>query len=215
MNFRNIFTLNDWKFREFLLVVVTIQVLMWIVGIVSINKHIPIFGDIVTLLYLGFIPGIIILRILKLHDLGNTFTTLLSVGLSVISVLLVGLFMNQIYPLLGITHPIENIPLLVTFTLYNMGLLVISYFKDRDYSHESSSKLSMDLITSNQFLFICLLPLIAIIGAYTLQYYGNNQIQIGLLLTICFTCNFNGLGTFEEGVLSSGNIQCCNIHTIL
>ncbi len=185
MNFRNIFTLNDWKFREFLLVVVTIQVLMWIVSIVSINKHIPIFGDIVTLLYLGFIPGIIILRILKLHDLGNTFTTLLSVGLSVISVLLVGLFMNQIYPLLGITHPIENIPLLVTFTLYNMGLLVISYFKDRDYSHESSSKLSMDLITSNQFLFICLLPLIAIIGAYTLQYYGNNQIQIGLLLTIC------------------------------
>ena len=39
--------------------------------------------------------------------------------------------MNQIYPLLGITHPIENILLLVTFTLYNMGLLVISYFKDR------------------------------------------------------------------------------------
>ena len=28
MNFRNIFTLNDWKFREFLLVVVTIQVLI-------------------------------------------------------------------------------------------------------------------------------------------------------------------------------------------
>lgn len=185
MNVRNIFTLNDWKFKEFAIAVIVIQILMWIVGIISINKHIPIFGDIVTLLYLGFIPGIIILRVLNLHKLGNTFTTLLSVGLSIISVILIGLFMNQVYPWFGITNPIDNIPLLVTLTIYNMTLLVISYYKDREYSYTTTSKLSVDLITSNQFLFICLLPLIAMIGAYTLQYYGSNKIQIALLLTIC------------------------------
>lgn len=185
MNVRNIFTLNDWKFKEFAIAVIVIQILMWIVGIISINKHIPIFGDIVTLLYLGFIPGIIILRVLNLHKLGNTFTTLLSVGLSIISVILIGLFMNQVYPWFGITNPIDNIPLLVTFTIYNMTLLVISYYKDREYSYTTTSKLSVDLITSNQFLFICLLPLIAMIGAYTLQYYDSNKIQITLLLTIC------------------------------
>ena len=143
MKVRNMFTLNDWKFNEFAAVIILVQVLMWIVGIAANNSiHIPIFNDIITLLYIGFIPGIIILRDLKLHDLGNTFTTLLSVGLSIISVLLIGLFMNQIYPWFGITHPIETIPLLVTFTIYNMILLAISYFTDRDYYHESSSKLS-------------------------------------------------------------------------
>ncbi|MDD6285693.1 MAG: DUF2206 domain-containing protein [Methanobacteriaceae archaeon] len=186
MKVRNMFTLNDWKFNEFAAVIILVQVLMWIVGIAANNSiHIPIFNDIITLLYIGFIPGIIILRDLKLHDLGNTFTTLLSVGLSIISVMLIGLFMNQVYPWFGIAHPIETIPLLVTFTIYNMVLLVISYFTDRDYYHESSSKLSFELLTSNQFLCICLLPLIAIIGAYTYQYYDNNSIQILLLLCIC------------------------------
>ena len=99
MKFNNVFTLNDWKFNEFATVIIIIQVLMWIVGLLSLNSiHIPVFNDIVTLLYLGFVPGIIILRILKLHDLGNTFTTLLSVGLSIASVMLIGLFMNQVYP---------------------------------------------------------------------------------------------------------------------
>ncbi len=185
MHIKNIFTLNDWKFNDFAKTIVLIQILMWIVGYFSLNgNHIPIFNDIITLLYLGFVPGIIILRILKLHDLGNTFTTLLSVGLSIISVLIIGLFMNQVYPMIGILKPIEVIPLLITFTVYNMVLLAVSYL-DREYYFESSSKLSFKLLSSNQFLCLCLLPLIAIIGAYTLQYYGNNSIQILLLLFIC------------------------------
>lgn len=32
MEFRNIFTLNDWKFKEFAAVIILIQVLMWVVG---------------------------------------------------------------------------------------------------------------------------------------------------------------------------------------
>ena len=186
MKFNNVFTLNDWKFNEFATVIIIIQVLMWIVGLLSLNSiHIPVFNDIVTLLYLGFVPGIIMLRILKLHDLGNTFTTLLSVGLSIASVMLIGLFMNQVYPHFHIAKPIEQIPLLVTFTIYNMGLLYLTYVKDKEYHIESSSKLGFEIISSNQFIFLCLLPLIAIIGAYTYQYYSNNNIQILLLLIIC------------------------------
>ena len=136
MEFRNVFTLNDWKFKEFATVIVLLQVLMWVVGFFSFNEmHIPIFNDIITLLYMALVPGILILRILKLHKLGNTFTTLLSVGLSIFSVLAVGLFMNQIYPLIGISRPLETIPLLVTFTIYNMILLAVSYKRDKEYFH--------------------------------------------------------------------------------
>ena len=186
MEFRNIFTLNDWKFKEFAAVIILIQVLMWVIGFFSYNQmHIPIFNDIITLLYLALVPGVLILRVLKLHKLGNTFTTLLSVGLSILSVLLVGLFMNQVYPSFGISKPIETIPLLITFTVYNMILLLLAYKQDKEYFYNSSSKLSIDLLTSNQFICLCILPLIAIIGAYTLQYYGRNEIQILLLLLIC------------------------------
>lgn len=186
MEFRNVFTLNDWKFKEFATVIILLQVLMWVVGFFSFNQmHIPIFNDIITLLYMALVPGILILRILKLHKLGNTFTTLLSVGLSIFSVLAVGLFMNQVYPLIGISRPLETIPLLITFTIYNMILLAVSYKRDKEYFHYSSSKLSFKLLTSNQFICLCILPLIAMIGAYTLQYYGRNEIQILLLILIC------------------------------
>ena len=186
MEFRNIFTLNDWKFKEFATIILLIQILIWVVGFFSYNQmHIPIFNDIITLLYLALVPGVLILRVLRLHKLGNTFTTLLSVGLSILSVLLVGLFMNQVYPHFGISKPIETIPLLITFTIYNMVLLLLAYKQDKDYYHNSSSKLSFELLTSNQFICLCILPLIAIIGAYTLQYYGRNEIQILLLLLIC------------------------------
>lgn len=186
MDFRNIFTLNDWKFKEFATVILLIQILMWVVGFFSYNQiHIPIFNDIITLLYLALVPGVLILRVLKLHKLGNTFTTLLSVGLSILSVLLLGLFMNQVYPYFGISKPIETLPLLITFTIYNMILLLLAYKQDKNYFHNSSSKLSIELLTSNQFICLCILPLIAIIGAYTLQYYGRNEIQILLLLLIC------------------------------
>lgn len=186
MKMKNIFTLNDWDFKSFSFAIILIQILMLIVSGISLSGvHLPIFNDIITLLYLGFIPGIIILRILKLHDLGNTFTTLLAVGLSIFSTLTIGLFMNQVYPMLGIAHPIEIIPLIVTFSVYNMALLVVAYFRDNGFSSTSSSKLSFKLVTSNQFLCLCLLPLIAIIGAYTLQYYKINSIQILLLLLIC------------------------------
>ena len=186
MEFRNIFTLNDWKFKEFMYAILIIQVLMWIVGYFSLNNnHIPIFNDIITLLYLALVPGAIILRVLRLHRLGNTFTTLLSVGLSILSVILVGLFMNQIYPLVGITRPIETIPLLVTLTVFNLILLFIAYKRDRNAYYVSSSKLSMELLTSNQFIILCIMPLVAIIGAYVLQYYESNIIQILLLIFIC------------------------------
>ena len=122
MKMKNIFTLNDWDFKSFAFAIILIQILMLIVSGISLSGvHLPIFNDIITLLYLGFIPGIIILRILKLHDLGNTFTTLLAVGLSIFSTLAIGLFMNQVYPMVGIAHPIEIIPLILTFSVYNMA----------------------------------------------------------------------------------------------
>ena len=85
MKMKNIFTLNDWDFKSFAFAIILIQILMLIVSGISLSGvHLPIFNDIITLLYLGFIPGIIILRILKLHDLGNTFTTLLADRKSVV-----------------------------------------------------------------------------------------------------------------------------------
>ena len=47
MKINNIFTLNDWKFNEFTTVIVVIQLLMWVVGLLSLHSiHIPVFNDI-------------------------------------------------------------------------------------------------------------------------------------------------------------------------
>ena len=186
MNIENPFTLNDWKFNNLLKFTLIIQILMIIVGIIAdYSIHIPILGDLVTLIYLTYIPGILILRIMKLHKLGNSYTVLLSVGLSILSVMLIGLTINQLYPLIGIKEPITTIPLLITLTVYITILTILAYHQDKEYYSTEKSKIDFKLLKSNQFLFLSLLPLVSMIGAYVLQYYGTNIIQIILLLLIC------------------------------
>jgi uncharacterized membrane protein len=71
----------DWEIRKFLKVVLVAQlVMLGLVGLSALGFGIPVLTQIVGFIYLTFIPGIIILRILRLHELGSVRTLLYSVG---------------------------------------------------------------------------------------------------------------------------------------
>ena len=59
---------------------------------VLIACEIPVLGQIVGFIVLTFIPGFLILRIIKPHKLGVTESLLYSVGLSIAFVMFLGLF---------------------------------------------------------------------------------------------------------------------------
>ena len=108
MQLDNPFQMNDWEIKKFLKVLLAIQLAVWgVIAFDTMGVHIPLMRPLVVLIYLTLVPGIIILRILKLHNLGNIETLLYTVGLSIATLMFTGLVMNTVYPLLGVSGPIS------------------------------------------------------------------------------------------------------------
>ena len=135
MRISNPLQMNDWGIKKFFTVVLTIQLAVWgVIGLDAIGLEVPVLRQVIGLAYLSFVPGVVILRILRLHRLGSIETLLYSVGLSLATVMFGGAIINTVYPLFGISKPISLMPLMVSFTvLINLMKIVTAENQNQDY----------------------------------------------------------------------------------
>jgi len=179
----DLFQINDWEIKKFLRVVLTVQLAMLgLIGLAVFGFDIPILRQIVGFIYLTFTPGIIILRILKLHKLGTVKTLLYSVGLSLAFIMFLVLFMNSIYHHIGISKPISTLPLIVTLTTIIGLMCFIAYRRDRDF--QTASSFEIRDILSPSVLLLMLLPLLAVVGTQVIRFYENNVLLIVMICLI-------------------------------
>lgn len=195
MRIANFFQMNDWSIRHFLIFIFSIQAAMWgVCGIPILGIPIPYIVPIISFFYLLYVPGILIIRCLKLHKLGNIETVLFTIGLSLASIMLVGFSANLIYPLFGITSPLSILPLTFDFTLFVVILCIISYIHDKEYSNPGHIDLSDFLTLPAVILFM--VPCCAIIGSVLMNYYNFNLLMLFLIvyiLLILLLIGFNKL----------------------
>lgn len=183
MQISNLLKINNWNIKKFLMVILSIQFAVWgLVGLDAIDIHIPLLRQLICFIYLTFVPGILILRVLRQHELGNIETVLYTVGLSIFSLMFIGFFMNILYPVFGIKNPISFLPLIITISMFVIILSLLSYLIDQGVDNSISININ-DLISPTA-LFLCLMPFLAIFGTYALNYYNNNTLQMILLLII-------------------------------
>lgn len=183
MKFRDPFRLNDWGIVPFLGVVLGIQLLLWLTLVLEENgAGIPLLRQVVGFVYLTWIPGIILLRILRVHKVGSIETLLFSVGLSVSTVMFLGFAINTIYPMLDLLKPISEGPLLITLTVFVFAGAVIAYIVDRDFNQPEYIKTS-ETFGWPVFLF-ALLPFMAIFGVWLVNNYRVNTLLFVLLAVI-------------------------------
>ncbi len=183
MQINNPLQINDWEIKKFLKVVLTIQLaVLGVIGLDAIGLQIPILRQFIGFIYLTFVPGIIILRILKLHKLGNIETLLYTVGLSIATLMFTGLFMNTLYPLFGISGPISITPLIITISILVSILCILSYIRDKDFSDPSF--IDVGNVLSPPALFLCLIPFLAIFGTYLVNFHHNNILLMFLIVII-------------------------------
>ena len=175
--------LNDLNINGFLKIILAIQLGVWgVIGLDAMGLQIPILRQLIGFVYLTFIPGIVILRILKLHKLGNIETLLYTVGLSIATLMSTGLLMNMVYPIFGISGPISIVPLIFTISAIILILCILSYVRDKDFS--DPSHIDVKDILSPPALFLCLLPFLAIFGTYLVNFYHNNVLLMLLIAII-------------------------------
>lgn len=189
------YTPNDWDIKKFLRFVLAVQAA--IIGVVALDVigiHIPIIRQLISFIYLTFVPGIIILRILNLHKLSNIEALLYTVGLSIAILMFTGLFMNMVYPFFSISGPISITPLIITISAIVLVLCVLSYMRDKDFS--DSSFIDFGEILSPPALFLCLIPFLAIFGTYLMNFYQNNIILMFLIIIIMLVFILIAFGKF-------------------
>lgn len=187
--------MNDWKIRNCLIFVFSIQfAILGAIGLNIIGIQIPIIIQLVSFIYIIIIPGTLILRILKLHKLGNIETLLYTVGLSISFLMITGLLMNSLYPLFGIFQPISITPLIISTSTLVMVLCILSYMRDKSFY--ASSFIKMRDIFSPPVLFLCLLPLLSILGTYRVNFHQNNIILMSLIIIIALIVVLIGFDFF-------------------
>jgi uncharacterized membrane protein len=175
--------MNDWGIKHFLKVVLVVQlVMLGLVGLSTLGFGIPVLTQIVGLIYLAFIPGIIILRILRLHRLGTVRTLLYSVGLSLAFIMFLGLFMNSVYPHIGIDKPISAWPLMGTMTIALLILSFVAHKRDKGFS--TPTQFNWHQILSPPVLFLISLPLLSVLGTQMVNIYHSNILLLTLITLV-------------------------------
>jgi uncharacterized membrane protein len=113
------------KLPSFVAIVLVLQVALYL----SLFFDIAVARQVVGFIYLTFIPGFVILKLLKQDNLGLVERALFSVGLSVAFVMLAGLVVNEVGLLVGIRQPLE--PSLLVLVLSGFVLLgaLACYFR--------------------------------------------------------------------------------------
>jgi uncharacterized membrane protein len=190
---------KQYGIDKFLALALAIQLAVWGLTFLSaLGLELPLFTPIVGFIYLTFVPGILILRALRLQKLTITETVVYSVGLSLSLCMLIGFLLNLTGPFIGISKPIASLPLLTTMTVSVLILCGLSYRRDRTASSPviiDTKKVNVREFASPALFFLLLIPLVSILGAYLVNFYHNN---ILLLLLICVICIAVALISFNK-----------------
>ena len=174
------FEISKFKLSDWILLVIFLLFLMDL----SVIFNIPFLRPAFTFLFLTFIPGILILQILRLNKIELLEKMVLWVGLSLAFLMITGIILNTLYPIL--TAPLSLIPVLITLNIFIILLSVIVYLRNSATFNESFGdyKISLDDKLHSPLIFPFIFPILAVLGTYLMNISQNNILLLIMLLLI-------------------------------
>jgi len=133
--------------------------------------------QIIAFVYLTFVPGYAVLKVLKL-DKGDFYESLLfTVGLSIALLMFVGLFLDLLLPIFGMNAPLTTMVLLGAMNAIVVPSCLAIHFR------------GIHVRWANHFfdypsLLFMIIPLLGICGTLFVNYSGNNVILLIMLAVI-------------------------------
>jgi uncharacterized membrane protein len=150
------------RMRISLAAVPIMHILLYIV----VGLNIPIIRQIIVFIYLSFIPGFVLLKILKLKETSVVDVLLFSMGLSIAFLMFAGLVISELYPILGISQPLSALPLEISLSFLTLILFFAGYKQELTESISSlgrSFEDSTGIIVKSAILFLP--AILGVIGA--------------------------------------------------
>lgn len=170
----------------------TIQIAFWgLIGLDILGFPIPFLRQFVGFVYLTFIPGILILRVLKLHNLNLVELFLYAMGLSIAITMFTGFLVNAICPLVGLDSPLSLYPLVISISGVVIILVALCL---RDWRCNISALHRDPIEISPSVVLLLILPMLSIVGTYFVNIYCNSiilWILIPLIALVPYLILFN------------------------
>jgi uncharacterized membrane protein len=182
-----LYPITNLKLTKFFGLILSIQ--LSIIGLITfqtIGFNIPILRQIIGFIYLTFIPGVLILRILRLEKLSIIETFIYSAGLSIATLMFMGLIMNFVFPFFGISNPISLFPLICTIIVLILTLSLFSYLMERKRGkiRYNTNFINLRTFLSKKIIILSLIPFLSILGAYLVNFYDNHFLMFILIIII-------------------------------
>jgi uncharacterized membrane protein len=183
---------GDWPIRNCLILCFALFITtVALIGLGAVGLDIPVLRQIVAFVFISLVPGILLLRILRIHNVHIIESLLYSVGLSLAFAMAVGVVANFGLPPIGISRPIALLPLLLIITPALVLLCLLAYIRDKDFrpskrrDDQAMRSIWRDLRANPApYLLAFLLPLLAILGANLVNIYYNNTLIFALIFVI-------------------------------
>lgn len=175
-------------FKKYLILVLSIN--FFICGIIAldyIGLGIPILRQFIGFIYLTIIPGFVILQLLNIKQLEFTEGFLLSLGLSLSFLMIVGFIFSQFLVFIGYENPLGTIPLLIFLVFSTTILAILAYLKKRITYLPINLKVNFNKLDVSEKVIIIMplfFPILSIIGTTWLNINGNNIILMIFLILV-------------------------------
>jgi len=166
--------------------------------IISVALNIAVARQVIGFLFLTFVPGLLLARVLKLDKLDAIETTFFSVGLSLSFLMIIGLLINAVGPSIGISEPLSEIPLMLVISTVILVLFFYTYFKGTIFGVPKIGTVKRRHLI---ILVICLvLVFLSVVGSYLVTIYPMNNIVL-IIMIVAIAVLF-GLSLFDRLVPS-------------
>lgn len=146
------------------------------------NSILSLLRSIIGFVFLTFAPGLLVSRLLRLSHKGWVEEILLAVGLSIAFVMFYGAILNAVLPSLGISDPLSEAKLIMSFLAITLVLYIVClrFRLFRQYTLDSSP--GVGSIASSAFLSAILI--LAVAAVYLIRFRYTNSLMLAMLLLI-------------------------------
>lgn len=175
----NINEMKDFNIKNWISTVI----ILLIATDLSILLNIPILKPFVSFLFFTIIPGFLIFLIFNFKKIDPLKKVLLSIGMNISFLMIIGLLLNGVYPFL--TQPLSFTPVFLTLNIFVILLTAAAYWRNRNSLNEIRG-LQFDLKDklNSPMLFPFLFPLLAVLGTYLMNSSQNNILLLLMLILI-------------------------------
>ena len=133
-----------------------------------------------SFIFLITIPGLLIMLMLEIREIGFWEYLVYTIGLSIAFLMFGGLFINWVLPLVGTDKPLSLVPLLISFNVLLLIFWIITYKRNKEILLEIKPP-KLDRLNKLFFTIPTIFPILGIFGANILNNQGPNYLTLTML----------------------------------